>query len=300
MLIKHLETFVRIVETGSFAAAADVLYTTQSTVSARIRELEKSLGVALFDRSGHRARLTPKGQALLKPAQRMVALAADISLRIGDAQAMTGVVRMGVVGLVAITWLPKLVAALRERYPGMALSVEVALTATLMDRLRAGELDLALVNGPVSEAGLDALPLGGDEFVWMAAPSLRVPARPLTPAELSDWPVLGLSEASHHYPVIEQWFRAGQAQYRPVVSCNNVRVLGDLTLAGLGVSLLPLGSYRKEVAIGLLQVLNTRPRLPPVEFVALRRRHVQDPLVEAVATMATGASEFAPVGAASR
>lgn len=300
MLIKHLETFVRIVETGSFAAAADTLYTTQSTVSARMRELEKSLGVALFDRSGHRARLTPKGQDLLGPARRMVSLASDISLRIGDTQALSGVVRMGVVGLVAITWLPKLVAALRERYPGLVLNLEIALTATLIDKLRAGDLDLALVTGPVNEASLDALTLGGDEFVWMAAPSLRVPSRPLAPAELCDWPVLGLSEASHHYPVIEQWFRAGEAQYRPVVSCNNVRVLGELTLAGLGVSLLPLASYRKEIAAGLLQVLNTRPRLAPVEFVVLRKRNALDPLVAAVAALAAESSEFSPLAGRSR
>jgi len=293
MLIRHLETFLRIVETGSFAAAADALYTTQSTVSARVRELEKSLGVALFDRSRHRARLTPKGRELLELARRMVSLAAHISLQVGDARALSGVVRMGVVGQVAITWLPRLVAALRERYPGLTLGLDVALTATLVDRLRAADLDLALVTGPVDDTGLQAASLGCDEFVWMAAPALGVPAGPLAPAGLAGWPVLGLSEASHHYPVIQRWFEAGGAQYRPVVSCSNVRVLGELTLAGLGVSLLPLASYRKEIADGQLQLLNTRPRLPPVEFVVLQRRNASDPLVMAVAETAVQCSEFA-------
>lgn len=292
MHIRQLETFVRIVETGSFAAAASALYTTQSTISARVRELEKSLGVELFDRSSHRATLTPKGQALLGPARQMVALASGIAHRIGDTHALTGVVRVGVVGLVAITWLPKLMVALRERYPGMVVHLDVALTTTLIEKLRAGDLDLALVTGPVREARLHSISLGYDEFVWMAPASLRVPAKALAPADLARWPVLGLSEASHHYPVIEQWFRAGQASYQPVVSCSNVRVLAELTVAGLGVSLLPKGSYQKEVDAGVLRILNTRPRLPPVEFVALHKRNSLDPLVAAVAALASETSEF--------
>jgi DNA-binding transcriptional LysR family regulator len=61
MNIKQIETFVRIVELGSFSAAAEALYASQSTVSARIKDLERYLGAELFDRSFHRAQLTPKG-----------------------------------------------------------------------------------------------------------------------------------------------------------------------------------------------------------------------------------------------
>jgi DNA-binding transcriptional LysR family regulator len=292
MHVKQLETFIRIVETGSFAGAAHAMHTTQSTISARMRELEAGLGVALFDRSGHRATLTPRGRALLPRAREMVGLAADIAREIGDTRAAAGVIRIGVAGLVAMTWLPRLMGALRERFPGVAVQLEVALTTPLVDKLAAGELDLSIVTGPVRGAGLECVSLGYDQFVWMAPAALPVPGRPLTPVELAQWPILGLSEASHHYPVIDDWFRAGKAAYQPVVSCSNVRVLADLTLAGLGISLLPRRSCQHAVDAGQLRVIETRPALPPVEFVALHKRDLIDPLVAAVAALARETSEF--------
>jgi DNA-binding transcriptional LysR family regulator len=300
MHIRQLETFIRIVETGSFAGAAQAMHTTQSTISARMRELESSLGVPLFDRSGHRAILTPRGRALLDRARQMVGLAADIAREIGDVRAVGGVIRIGVAGLVAMTWLPRLMAALRQRFPQVTVQLQIALTTPLVERLASGDLDLAIATGPVQGARLECLSLGYDEFVWMAPASLRLPRRALTPVELAEWPVLGLTEASHHYPVIEQWFRAGQADYRPVLSCSNVRVLADLTVAGLGVSLLPRRSCAREVAAGQLRVIETRPSLPPVEFVAVYKRDVPDPLVPAVAELARATSEFPPADALGR
>jgi DNA-binding transcriptional LysR family regulator len=296
MDIRQLETFLRIVESGSFAAAADALSATQSTVSARIRELERSLGVEVFDRSQHRARLTPKGQELLAPAREIVALAARVKHQIGNAEALTGVVRMGVVGLVALTWLPRLMSAVRARYPGVSVMLDIALTATLIDKVRDGELDLAMVTGPVNEAALASLSLGYDEFVWMAASTLDLPDTPLTPPELARWPVLGLSAQSHHTPVIERWFRDADADYRPVISCNNVRVLAELTLAGLGVSLLPRGSYAAEIEAGTLRVLQTQPKIGPVEFVVVHRGNTTNPLTRAVAALAIEQSDFAMPG----
>ncbi len=292
MNVRQLQTFVRIVETGSFAAAAEALHITQSTASARVRELESALGVRLFDRSQHRARLTPKGQGLLEPARQLVLLAGAISHQIGGREALSGVVRLGVAGLVAQTWLPRLMTELRSRFPGLIVHLEVGLTATLIGRLRASELDLAMVTGPAGEAHLESRSLGFESFVWMAARSLKVPARALSPAELVRWPVLGLAAPSHHHPGIEQWFRGGRTPYRPVITCDNVRVLGDLTLAGLGVSLLPRGPHAPDLRSGALRVLRTKPALPPVEFVALYKRNSLNPAVGAVAALAVEASEF--------
>jgi DNA-binding transcriptional LysR family regulator len=300
MHVKQLETFLRIVETGSFAGAAQAMHTTQSTISARMRELESGLGVALFDRTGHRSTLTPRGRALLGRARDMVGMAAAIAREIGDTRAAAGVIRMGVAGLVAMTWLPRFMAAVRQRFPGILVELDVALTTPLVEKLDGGELDLALVNGPVRRAGLECVALGYDEFVWMAPASLPVPRRALTPAELAQWPILGLSEASHHYPVVEEWFHAGRAAYQPVVSCSNVRVLADLTLAGLGVSLLPRRSCQEALDAGQLRIIATRPRLAPVAFVALHKRDVIDPLISALAALARETSEFSLTASPSR
>lgn len=295
MEIRQLQTFLRIVETGSFAAAADALHATQSTVSARVRELERSLGVALFNRSQHRAQLTAKGSELVALARQMVLLGAEIRERIGASDALVGTLRLGVVGLVAATWLPALMTAMRARYPRVSIAIDVALTNTLIDRVRDGEMEVAIVTGPLHEPAFEHVHLGHDAFAWMAAPSLvsPLPKGPLHAGDLTRWPILGLSAASHHYPVIARWFRDAHVAYQPVISCSNVRVLADLTIAGLGASLLPVHAYASDVAAGRLTVIDTEPEPERVEFVALHKPHPADPLTSALTGLA---SELAEAG----
>ena len=78
MKLQQLETFFWVVKLGSFAAAATRLHATQSTISMRIRELEKSLGVELFDRSQRSAKLTPKGSELMGYAERLLDMATEL------------------------------------------------------------------------------------------------------------------------------------------------------------------------------------------------------------------------------
>jgi DNA-binding transcriptional LysR family regulator len=293
MNIKQLETFVRIVEHGSFANAASALQTTQSTVSARVKELERSIGTPLFDRTFHRAQLTPRGHELFASARQLVDFAASITSRFRDASAVSGLLRMGVVGVVANTWLPKLVAASRSRYPGVTLRLDMSLTRTLIERLRAGTLDVAIVAGPIAEPDFLAVSLGHDEFVWMASPKLRIPGKALGPRELQRWPILSLAEDSFHYPVIERWFRDGGAIFRSACSCNNMNVIAALTAAGQGVSLLPRNCYRHEIAAGRLRVLKASPPLAPVEFSVIYRADRHHPLTAPIARLAQEASELA-------
>lgn len=287
MNIKQLESFICIVERGSFAAAAETLFTTQSTISARIQELEKHFGIALFDRSHHRARLTPKGEELLPYARQVVQLSRQATRRLSDPNSLGGVVRMGVVGLVAITLAPRLVMEVRRRYPNVVLQIHAYLTQVLFDKLHAGEIDMALVIAPVTEPNVEVLSLGYDNFVWLASPSLDIPDRVLHPKDLEQWPVLGFPQESHHFPVINKWFNDNNAVYTPAISCNNMNLLADLTVAGAGVTLLPVGCYDGLIREGKLRVLNTRPVIPRVEFVAIYKRDaLLHPLVDAIAALA--------------
>ena len=292
MNIKQLQTFVRIVEHGSFANAAKALDTTQSTVSARVKELERYIGADLFDRSHHRAVLTPRGHELFSFAKQLVDFANSLTVQFRDPAAVTGVLRVGVVGVVANTWLPRLVAALRERYPGITLRLDMSLTRVLVERLREGRLDLAIIAGQLSEPGFLAEPLGHDDFVWMASPSLGIPRKALGPRELQRWPILSLSEDSFHYPVVERWFRDAGAMFRAAASCNNMNVVADLTASGLGVSLLPRACYRADIAAKRLVVLNTAPPIPRVPFSLIHRVDRPHALTAAIATMANKVSEL--------
>ncbi len=292
MNIKQLETFIWIVRLHSFAAAAERLYTTQSSVSARIQELEETIGVSLFDRSHHRARLTPKGQELIPYAERLLALTSEIRHRVGDSTALVGTVRIGVAEMIAITWLPKLIDAIRKKYPEVTVELTVELTNALIGKLREGDLDLALIPGPVIEPNLASGSLGLVEFVWMAGSTTDVPARVLTPEDLQKLPYISLSEESHHYRTIEHWFSSNKAYFNVVTRCNNMSVAASLTMAELGIAYLPALPYKKEIKEGKLRILKTRPKMPLVEFFAVSLRGRFQPLAHAVVALAQEVSGF--------
>lgn len=275
MNLKQLETFVQIVEQGSFAAAADALHTTQSTVSARVKDLEHYLGVALFDRSAHRAQLTAKGRELFTMSSQVVALMEQLRDRIGDGGALTGTLRLGAVGIVAGTWLPALVAELRARHPGLELQVEVALSKVLAQRLKGGQLDVAIVAGRLDDDELNNEGVGEDRLVWMASPALQLPRGPLAPQQLAEWPIMSFPQESYHYPVIKAWFKSAGVRFRPAVTCNSIEVIAKLVSQATGVGLLPSGYFDAEIALGKLEVLQAAPELASFEFtlVSSRERH---------------------------
>ena len=288
MNIKQLESLVSIVENGGFAAAAERLHTTQSAVSARIKELEKYLGIALFDRSSHRARLTAKGEELLPYARQLVQLAQQATQRVSDPNSLSGILRIGAVGLIARRQLPRLIMEVRQRYPNVELRVEIDLAGTVLEKFQDGEIDLALTTAPVKEPNVDVLPIGHDHFVWLTGPSRNVGNRVLGPRDLEQWSVLGYPAESHHFPIINAWFTDNDAVYAPVVSCNNMDVLANLTEWGVGVALLPKKYYADVISEGRLRVLNTYPKISPVEFVAMYKRSaLLHPITKAVAILAS-------------
>ncbi|WP_245409998.1 LysR family transcriptional regulator [Pararhizobium haloflavum] len=268
----QLETLIAIVEQGSFARAGAALGATQSTVSARIRELERFVGAELFDRSGYRVSLTAKGEEVLEFAHQYASRANAISRRYRDPANITDLVRIGVVGMVAHTWLPLMVSALLRRYPRLKLSLDVGLTRVLIEHLRQGRIDHAIIAGSLDEPGIESVSIGRDEFVWTAAPSFSLPAESVDLNDLRGRPILALSVDSYHYPVIERWFRENELPFEPVISCNNMNVLAELTAAGHGISLLPRQCYKREIAEGRLRVLPIEPRYPEVDLSFVSRR----------------------------
>ncbi len=261
MTLKQLETFYWVCRLGGFAAAAKHLHSTQSAVSMRIQDLESSLGVPLFDRNQRSARLTAKGQDLIQHAERLMTVASEIRHRIGDPKVLSGTVRLGVTEFVAVTWLPGLVAAINENYPDIALELDVDLTLTQLRKLQNGDLDVAVLPGPIEEPGLTNVPLGSVEFAWMASPKLGVPRKRLTPRDLHAWPLLTLTHDSNLHKLMAKWFEASNATIRRANACNSIGVLAALTMAGLGVSYLPREHFARDIEDGRLQVLDIAPRL---------------------------------------
>ncbi|WP_207005045.1 LysR family transcriptional regulator [Trinickia mobilis] len=292
MTLQQLETFFWTVKLGSFSAAAERLYATQSAVSMRLRELERTLGVELFDRTHRTARLTPKGRDLMDYASRILDLSTELEHRIGAPEAVSGTVRFGVAELVTTTWLPRLITVIAERYPNVRLEIEEALTAELMASLREAELELVLAPGHTRMPELSTLSLGTVDFQLMASPSLGFDERTYSPHELAEYPIIGMKQASFLFAALEDWFMSEHVRCRYLARCKSVAVAASMTASGLGVSYLPVRSCTQEIAQGKLRVVKVTNPLEPVEFIAACAAGHSYSLARAIAELARKVSDF--------
>ncbi|HVY33422.1 MAG TPA: hydrogen peroxide-inducible genes activator [Caulobacteraceae bacterium] len=167
--LRQLQYLKLLAEHGSFSRAAEAAYVTQPTLSAGIHELERILGAPVVDRARSGVILTAVGEEAVRRAADILARAEDMVQAAKSAgQALTGRFRLGVIPTIAPFLLPKALPVLRERFPRLKLFLREDLTHRLIELLKAGALDAALIALPYDVAGLDYELVGEDELLAMA------------------------------------------------------------------------------------------------------------------------------------
>ncbi|MGW4403513.1 LysR substrate-binding domain-containing protein [Nonomuraea sp. NPDC004702] len=172
MELRQLEYFVAVAEERSFTRAAERVHISQSGVSAQIRQLERELGAELFDRSARVATLTVAGKAALEHARAALAAAGAVGQAVGEVtDLIRGTLTVGMVLGCTVTPLFDALAAFRRAHPGVELSLLEDNSDKLVEGVRGGALDLALIgvaNG-VPE-GLEALTIVSERLVAAVPP----------------------------------------------------------------------------------------------------------------------------------
>jgi DNA-binding transcriptional LysR family regulator len=286
MTFDQFETLYWVARLGGFRAASRHLKMTQPAISARIRELERELGIVLFDRSGRSARLTAKGEELVGYAEKIVKLASEIQQHVGCREAVTGRVRLGVTSIPARTWLPRLVRDLALLYPGIELGIVVESSEHMRDELLQGGLDVAFLTGPFRTPHMKIEPIGEVGLSLLASPQLDLPAHPLSASELEPWPIISGPPNSHLYQVLSEWFGSGGAQLRSNHACSDLATRIVLAAEGLGVALASPAAAAREIGEGRLRIVATTVPLPKLEYVVAFPMVALSPAVELVAALA--------------
>jgi DNA-binding transcriptional LysR family regulator len=160
MDIELLRTFLEVARTRHFGKAASELCVTQSAVSARIRQLEQTIGVPLFTRSRHNIQLTPEGRQLHKHAETIVQVWARARQESGLGEAYSGGLAIGAMLDLWDTLLGGWLQQLRSRLPDTALRVEAGTADVLIRKLFDGVIDLAVLFEPPQAPGLEIRELG--------------------------------------------------------------------------------------------------------------------------------------------
>jgi LysR family transcriptional regulator, hydrogen peroxide-inducible genes activator len=160
MELHQLRYFCAVAEAGSFSRAAELSHVAQPSLSQQILKLEAELGARLFDRLGRSVRLTEAGKTFLPRAR---AVLRELEAARGDVSegkdSISGHVTVGVIPTVSPYFLPPILGAFSKHFPDAAVSVVEEITPVLLDRLRAGAIDLAILALPIRGHEFESLPL---------------------------------------------------------------------------------------------------------------------------------------------
>lgn len=247
-----MEVFVRIVETGSFSAAARALRMTPSAISKLITRLEARLGVRLFDRSTRKLQLTPEGTLFHERSVRVLRELDAAELEISPGVAPRGILRVNVNVAFGHHYFLPLVPEFLALYPQIKL--EVMLTDAVVDLL-AVRADVAIRTGPLRESRLVARKLGETRPIVVASPEyLERHGTPRKPSDLTKHNLLGFTFVRH----LKAWrFVDRAARSTTVAPQGNVLVSdGDamrrLAVAGGGIARLLEYEVRPDIEAGRL------------------------------------------------
>ena len=171
MTLTELKYIVAVAREKHFGHAAEACFVAQPTLSVAIKKLEDELGVPIFERGGSEISMTPLGVQIVAQAERVLEQTAAIrEIAKQNKDPLTGQLRLGVIYTVAPYLLPQLVRSVIERVPQMPLVLQENFTAKLVEMLRQGELDAAIMAQPFPQQGLLVQPLYDEAFV-VAMPS---------------------------------------------------------------------------------------------------------------------------------
>lgn len=222
-----LQSFVAIVETGSFTRAGERMHLTQSTISQQMRRLEQQLGCPLLDRSGRQVVTTAQGETLLGLARRILGLLAQAGDRVGEASLP---LRLGVPEDFAAGAMTAVLAAFARQYPEVRLEVQSDLSHALWQAFEAGELDLALIKQGRGQG--EPIARWREPLAWVD--SRDWPAGERDPVPLVVFP----SEGLYRRQITEALDARGIPWRIAYVSASLASLQGAVS-AGIGVSLLP-------------------------------------------------------------
>jgi LysR family transcriptional regulator, hydrogen peroxide-inducible genes activator len=250
MELHQLRYFCAIADTGSFSRAAQQTHVSQPSLSQQIAKLEDELGTRLFDRLGRSVKLTELGETFLPRAR---AVLRDLESARNDIMekktSITGPISVGVIPTIAPYFLPPILATFSRKWPQARVTVVEEITPLLLDKLRAGSIDVAMVALPVQARNqeFEAFPLITEKLFAVLPKGHELASRQeVSLGELQGHPFLLLRDGHcFRETAVEACKRA---RLNPQIAFESGQFSSILSMvsAGLGVSIVPAMAREKR------------------------------------------------------
>lgn len=268
--IDQLQTFIAIVDTGSFTKAAGRVFKTQSAVSMQMRRLEERVGKQLFIKDGRGNRLTADGDKLLNYARRIIRLNSE-AIAAFDDNRLEGTLRIGTPDDYADRYMPEIIGRFAKTHPNVELYIVCEPSVDLAEKMAKGELDIALVTHNPLLRQSDVVRT--EPLCWVG--SANHPLKDDAPVPLAvgrrdcQWRQLACSALD-----------ADGRDYQILFTSWSSTVVAAAVLAGMAVSILPESALRTGMKV--LTANDGFPPLPPVQIGLMKRPGLSTSLLNAI------------------
>jgi DNA-binding transcriptional LysR family regulator len=257
MELRNLHALVEVARRGGFSQAAKALFTTQPNVSKAVRQLEDELGVALFDRVGHKSSLTDAGRVIYRRAQSILAETEDMVAELDELRGLRrGLLRLGLPLFGSSVLFAPIFALFRSRYPGVEISLVEHGSRRLEELLRAGEVDLAASLIPVP-AEFEWQDVRAEPLVVLLPAGHALAGRErLRLTDLAREPFILFDEGFLLNKIIVDC--CARRGFEPAIAARSGQIdfIVGLVRAGLGIALLPrlMAEQRRQPGVDFVLV----------------------------------------------
>jgi DNA-binding transcriptional LysR family regulator len=260
--VRQIEYFVAVAEERHFTRAAQRMHVAQSGLSASIRSLEKELGAALFVRNTRRVELTDAGRALLVEARHTLTTLAAAKDAVAAVQGLLrGTLSVGTLQCLGAVDLLPVLARFHAAHPGVEIQLRQGGSTELIDRVRTGDLDLALVSVPAEGApGVSFDPLAEEELILACAPDHPLAQRAEVGLdELRGETFVDFCPGWVSRDTTDRALAAADVSRRVGLEVNDVHSLLDLVAHGMGVALTPCSFTCKKTDARFVRLARPAP-----------------------------------------
>ena len=275
-MLPQIEAFLEVARRQNLSRAAEALFVSQPTLTARLQGLESTLGERLFVRTRRGMRLTEAGETFLPFAEHAIAALADGRERLDELRrGVAGRLVLGAPPTVSTYTLPDLLARFSAAYPKVRLAVKTGTSEEILEMVLHDQVQLGIIRS-LAHQEIESVPLYTDALVLIAGPRHRLAgARTGGQARLADLAgeVLVLfGRSSSYLEFTTATFRQAGVLTGSVLELDNIEAAKKMVERGLGVSFVPASTVAAELAAGTLTRIELVDAAPVRrEIVAVRR-----------------------------
>ncbi|OMF38387.1 LysR family transcriptional regulator [Paenibacillus sp. FSL H8-0548] len=259
---------------GNLTRAAQELHITQPSVSYAIKQLEAQLEVKLFDRLSKGVKLTSEGMEVFKYVEKSFTTLQSGEDRLQKLKELSaGELRIGASGPIIKHFVLPLLDTYHAEYPEVRIRLSQGKTSDIRERLKTGQIDVGIVHFPFADHELTVQHLANIQDCFVVGHAYQhLSQKPLTAHELSNLPLLLLSEGSSTRKYVDQWFSSQGIQADADMELSSMDMLIELAGRGYGAAFVTQSFVKQELAEGKLFQLHTKEPISPraVGFAARR------------------------------